>query len=118
TEPKLRLKPSTEPKLDPGEVAKALGAEPASGPPYLFANFPEDPAHRSTNAAPPNPLGLRPDEWDKLCALAAELGEGEATPTPLQVARAIVRRALVALSPGKPELLASVTHEPEASPRK
>jgi hypothetical protein len=124
TEPPLRVRPSTEPPLDPNEVAEALGAERRDRPPSLLAPFPEDPTPRQAHdktpgpEGHPNPLGLLHHEWDQLCALAAALGEGDRPPTPLQVARALVRRALAALSPGKLELKASLAQEPDASPRK
>jgi hypothetical protein len=38
TEPKIRLAPSTEPRPDPADIARALGAE-AVGPPSPFVGL-------------------------------------------------------------------------------
>jgi hypothetical protein len=106
TAKKIVLAPSTAPRINPKEVAKALGAEPIERPPFVFANYPEAPELRSAlqqverqkQEKTAHQLTLFEEDWEKLCALAQELKEGEAPLPPELVGLQLLRQALELLS--------------------
>lgn len=114
TLPKLNIKPSTIQKLDPAEVAKALGAKPtgltteaALGPITLFA-LRQELFRRltSTGGRPGLPdadkvgkVPLREEQWAKLDALAAAISEPGFSPSAGQVANVLLVWALDQLGP-------------------
>jgi hypothetical protein len=103
-----------QPKIDPAEVAKALGAEPMQRPPYVLANYPEAPELRQALLAKNelHSIDVDQEEWEQLVALAQELASEDQKPTPKQVGRALLRKALVDLIKGKQQLKASLQEQP------
>lgn len=110
TEPKILLKPSTEPKIDSTMIAKVLGAEPMQRPPFVFANYPESQKLRQESEE--HSVTINKEEWEQLVALAQELASEGQTPTPQQVGRALLRKALVDLLKGKQQLKESLQEQP------
>jgi hypothetical protein len=109
TEPKLVLKPSTEPKINPADVAKALGAEIVVRPKILVGNTPELYAQIQQQAKPgEHSIKVSAEDWEKLCALANELKEGEKAPSPDRVALVLLRRALREQLEGKAQMKAQL----------
>jgi hypothetical protein len=108
TEPKLVLKPSTEPKIDPAAVARALGAEIVERPKRLVGNTPELYAQIQQAKSGEHSIKVSAEDWEKLCALANELKEGEKTPSPDRVALVLLRRALREQLEGKAQMKAQL----------
>jgi hypothetical protein len=109
TEPKIILAPSTEPPLRT-DVMNALGAEPAERPPFVLAN--SVPLHDTNEKNREYSISVSQEEWEQLVALAQELTSEEQAPTPKQVGRALLHKALVDLMQGKQQLKASLQEKP------
>lgn len=94
TMPKIKVTPSTAPRIDPAEVAKALGAELVERPRLLVGNSPEMMSKLQQQKAGTYQLTLSEEDWQKLCALAQELKEGEQPLSPELVGLQLLRQAL------------------------
>jgi len=106
----IRTTPSTVQRLDPDEVARALGAEPSAvtvpsglAPIALYAVRIElfkrlrsqGAASGSEAAAPPGQIPLSAQDWRKLEDLAARIAASTGlSPSPEQVGRALLSVAL------------------------
>ncbi len=109
TQKPIRVVGSTQPRLDPAEVARALGGEPtevtrgsAPAPLSLFAMRGElfnrlhssggRPALEGTSRRPKIPLSEQ--DWQQLENLAASLASADCAPSAGQVASVLLSRAL------------------------
>ncbi|MBX9624223.1 MAG: hypothetical protein K2X82_10475 [Gemmataceae bacterium] len=103
TEPTILLTPSTEPKLDPAEVAAALGAEPTGttippgGSPMTKFAARREAFRRLTGG----PLNVRRERWEKLNELAAAVRGPAGAPSPEQVADVLLAWALERVEKGE-----------------
>ena len=94
TMPRVQVVPSTMPRIDPAEVAKALGAEIVERPRILVSNSPEMFAKLHKPETNEHQLELSDEDWEKLCALAQELKEGDKPLSPKMVGLQLLRQAL------------------------
>jgi len=114
TQPKIAIKPSTMPRLDPAEVAKALGATPApaavggaKGPITLFAVRQE--LYRRLQSSGGRPgladadkvakVPVSEAQWKRLEELAAAIAGPGFSPSAGQVANVLLAHALDTLGP-------------------
>lgn len=122
TVPKLVIKSSTLPKLDPAEVAKALGAKPTSskvenaqGPITLFALRQELFRRLTSSGGRPalpdadkvGKVPLNEKQWARLEELAAAISEDGFSPSAGQVANVLLGWALEQLGPDAIKKLAA-----------
>ncbi|MBA4068032.1 MAG: hypothetical protein C0501_30870 [Isosphaera sp.] len=114
TQPKMLIKPSTQPKLDPAEVAKALGAKPAgtkvegAGSPLSLFALRQELFRRlqSTGGRPGLPdadkvakVPVSAAQWERLEEMAAAVSEPGFSPSAGQVANVLLAWALAQLGP-------------------
>jgi hypothetical protein len=106
-----------QPKIDPEELAKALGAERVDHPRIFLGNSPEVLAQYQQQQAlkaknEEHSIEVDQEEWEQLVALAQELSSEDQKPTPKQVGKALLRKALKDLIQGKQQLKASLQEQP------
>jgi hypothetical protein len=97
-----------QPRVDPAAVAKALGAEIVERPKVLVGNTPELFAQIQQAKSGEHSIKVSSEDWEKLCALANELKEGEKAPSPDRVALVLLRRALREQLEGKAQMKAQL----------
>ena len=94
TMPRVQVAPSTMRRIDPQEVARALGAEIVERPKRLMGNSPELFVRRQQPTTRTHQLNLSEEDWDRLSTLAQELKEGEQPLSPELVGLQLLRQAL------------------------
>jgi hypothetical protein len=117
-QPRINDTSPRQPKIDPAEVARALGAEIVDRPRIFLGNSPEVLAQYQQQqalkaTAEEHSIDVEQEEWEQLVALAQELSSEDQKPTPKQVGKALLRKALKDLMEGKKQLKASL-QEPRA----
>ena len=109
TQPRIVVTGSKQRRIDPGEVATALGAEPMGeailgnpGPMALFALRAEIMRRRQSTGGRPGIEGtsgrvkipVREEDWHQLEEIAATMTDSGFSPSPAQVASVLLSAAL------------------------
>lgn len=109
TAPKIKVTTKTAERIDPAELARALGAEPTEYQVKLPPSHPTGQAVRReiyerlrSNGGRPalegserrQKIPISDADWARLCAAAEKLHDEQAKPTPGQVAAILLRRGL------------------------